>query len=493
MPKRRVKGAAKPYTYWTTYTVKGPDGTSEKRRTQRWKQQVEAGYDGEGRRIRKTFTGKTSREVTAKVREYMRKTVENGGQPYDDRAKFGTYAKAFLEAKSRELTPNSIRIYKTVVNRHLAPLTNEPISSLRHTRMQNFINGLTVGNGKTTKQASESVKALACTVASQIFEMAVSDGIIARNPMRAVKPNTRNRHTAKPQEPELFTVEEMTLMLKHAAEMDIRDGAIWIWRLLTGMRQSEILGARTADLSIWEEVVTVPQTIMRETMKDAIYTDENGNERHIKAKITEPHTEQVPTRIHVGSYQVNWQLQPVSRRHGCPKTENGEWSCGTAPSRCPDAIWNIPDGYAMEPCKGRYCFIPPKSNTGRIVPILPQLAETMLRYQNATRDIPNPHGLIFREEDGSPIVTVEDTSRFKQFMRDSGIDPTHHRGHQTRHSVVTLLRSMGVDDQLVAEIVGHSSIKMVEHYRHADMTERLKAMETLEQKLNLKSIDWNHI
>ncbi|ROT86925.1 phage integrase family protein [Bifidobacterium mongoliense] len=31
---------------------------------------------------------------------------------------------------------------------------------------------------------------------------------------------------------------------------------------------------------------------------------------------------------------------------------------------------------------------------------------------------------------------------------------------------------------------------MVEHYRHADITERLNAMETLDSSLNLAQIEW---
>ena len=70
-------------------------------------------------------------------------------------------------------------------------------------------------------------------------------------------------------------------------------------------------------------------------------------------------------------------------------------------------------------------------------------------------------------------------------------NPESHSGHETRHSVVTLLASMGVDAQLIKEIVGHSSDAMVEHYRHADDSERLKAMETLDESLGLEQIGFN--
>lgn len=76
-------------------------------------------------------------------------------------------------------------------------------------------------------------------------------------------------------------------------------------------------------------------------------------------------------------------------------------------------------------------------------------------------------------------------------MEQSGIDnPSIRYGHETRHSTVTSLSSMGVDMGLIMQIVGHSSIAMVEHYHHADITERLNAMETLDSSLNLSQIEW---
>lgn len=57
MPKSRATGAAKPYKYWTTYTVKDADGGTREKRVQRWKVQLDLGYDSSGRRIRRTITG----------------------------------------------------------------------------------------------------------------------------------------------------------------------------------------------------------------------------------------------------------------------------------------------------------------------------------------------------------------------------------------------------------------------------------------------------
>lgn len=80
------------------------------------------------------------------------------------------------------------------------------------------------------------------------------------------------------------------------------------------------------------------------------------------------------------------------------------------------------------------------------------------------------------------------TENFRQLLENAGVPNAEHRSrHETRHTVVTILMSMGVDYGLVEEIVGHSSRLMVEHYRHAGLKERLSAMETMNKPLQLDS------
>ena len=133
----------------------------------------------------------------------------------------------------------------------------------------------------------------------------------------------------------------------------------------------------------------------------------------------------------------------------------------------------------------------PKSNTGRIVPIVPALAEKLRAHIKESKDQPNDGGLLFHHADGTPILAREDNDDFRRLMALAGISNiAGHSGHETRHSVVSLLASMGVDMQLIQQIVGHSSITMVEHYRHVDLAEELGAMEAMGSALDLGEIGW---
>ena len=134
---------------------------------------------------------------------------------------------------------------------------------------------------------------------------------------------------------------------------------------------------------------------------------------------------------------------------------------------------------------GAWCLSRPKSRTGRLVPIIPALAAVMDRYQAATKSWPNPYNLIFRQPDGGPIDPKQDNKAFAALLEAAGLDPAQHTGHETRHSVITLLAAQGVDFQLIQEIVGHSSPQMVAHYRHAGEAERARAMASIGQPLGL--------
>lgn len=67
---------------------------------------------------------------------------------------------------------------------------------------------------------------------------------------------------------------------------------------------------------------------------------------------------------------------------------------------CPDAEWVIPDGYDMIPLRNSIALSPPKSQRGSVKPIIPVLGTVMHRYLEATRDVPNPYGLLFRTAEG---------------------------------------------------------------------------------------------
>ncbi|MDF7665751.1 tyrosine-type recombinase/integrase [Bifidobacterium sp. ESL0745] len=410
---------------------------------ERWRVRIDIGHYPNGNRKKKTVTAATYRECQAKAEELLNEIKQNGA-PLDSRITLGDYADRWLEQKIHEVDPKTYTGYKTIVKYHLNPYRQTPLSKIVPTTINTILNNLQAydKHGNPKGPASISLKRQTHTCINQIMQAALADRLISVNPVSAVRTPKRKDDTG---ERTAFSVPEMQAMLRVSANMPIEEGTIWWFRLLTGMRQGEILGAT------WDDY------------------DARKNE-----------------------YKVNWKLQEAPRDHGCGLPDaNGRYPCGKGKGGlCPKAVWRVPDGYEMRPLTGAFVLSRPKSKTGRIVPIIPPLAEALKRYRKATRTQPNPYGLIFRQPDGSPISGHVDNNRFDDLMLASCIDPTKHTGHETRHSVVTLLASAGVDFQLIEEIVGHSSIAMVEHYRHADDSERMRAMEKMDNKLGLEQIGW---
>ena len=186
--------------------------------------------------------------------------------------------------------------------------------------------------------------------------------------------------------------------------------------------------------------------------------------------------------LDAGVYRVAWKLEEIPREHGCGG------GCGHArPAACPQARWRIPDGYDGRHLEGRYWLTRPKSNTGRLVPLVPQLVEALRRHLELSAGLPNPHGLIWHKPDGSPIGKADDGDAWRSLLLDAGVisEAKNHAGgttltgHVARHTAITVLAEMGVDFQLIGEIVGHSSEQVTRIYRHARESEKQAAMATL--------------
>lgn len=386
-----------------------------------------------------------------------------------ERARFGSannssitleaYAEQWLERRQRDADPKTFANYRTIVRKHLLPYHRQKMASLTSGACDRIVNGLRITkkvNGKEQRvKASLSLRKQVHTTLNQICKSAVSDRILPTNPMGGVptpkdkdislvdsRKNEANERTA-------FTVDEAKRILKAANDLGVRNAAKEWFRLCTGMRPGEILGASIQDLELGQM---------------------NG--------------------VPYGEYAVNWKLEELKKEHGCGNPDkHGVYPCGyKRGAACPQWRWRIPDGFDMIELTGRWCLTPPKSKRGRKVPIIPALAQTLEAYLEATDDIPNPYGLLFRHDDGTPIEPEEDLENFRQLLENAGVPNAEHRSrHETRHTVVTILMSMGVDYGLVEEIVGHSSRLMVEHYRHAGLKERLSAMETMNKPLQLDS------
>lgn len=271
-------------------------------------------------------------------------------------------------------------------------------------------------------------------VLSSMLEAARKDGICAANVADTVTPPSIGENDRGA----LDT--EVALRVLQAA-LRRPDGVRWWFAILTGMRQGERLGA-TLDSVDWG----------------------------------------------THNFHVQWSLTEVAFRHGC------DGDCGKKrPGACPSRKLKVGAGLVHRPLAGRLCLVRPKSGKVRTFPLVQALEVELQRYLEAD-ERPNPHGLIWRNDDGSPITSEQDQAEWRSVLLDAGVitdaqalppkdrpvgTPPTPTTHFARHTTATVLMELGVDAKVIGEIVGHVDVRTTRGYQHVSTTEARKALEAI--------------
>lgn len=141
----------------------------------------------------------------------------------------------------------------------------------------------------------------------------------------------------------------------------------------------------------------------------------------------------------------------------------------------PEGLKDAPADYDYRPVDGGLYLTRPKSRAGwRIVPLVDPLKSILERHMEQME--PNPWGLLFTRN-GRPISPDQASRDWRTALRAAGIDKNV-RLHDARHTTVDLLLLAGVPEDLITEIVGHSTRLQTREYKSLRNRERLaKAME----------------
>lgn len=437
MPRRRKTGAVYPIKYETRKKL--ADGRIR----------VYTGYHAkiDGRWV----TAKTYKECDRKIREALHEKV-TWGVASNHAVTLGEYADRWYESRKDALDPNTRRGYRSIIDKHLKPYAALKLADVTPSAVRMMIDRMTTYGGR---EAAVNTKKGFHQVLNLIFKAAVADRIIPTNPVNAVRLSLGKDRRVFVRSRGTFTDEQVAAMLYEASK-DLRSGAVEWFRILTGMRQGEVLGAVLADLELF---------------------DTGGG-------------------VYAGYYHVNWQLQPVSRTHGCGTSgEDGRYPCGymaRAANRCTNPVWDVPVGFDFIPTRGSLCLVRPKTGKPRTVPIVPQLGTVLHRYLELVKDEPNPYGLLFHDAEGAPCGPPEDRKRFHDLLVRAGIPDADKRHiHECRRTMVSRLFSEGVDPGKIQRIIGHSSIEMSEYYREVPKEELLEGMEQVGDVLALPAGEWS--
>jgi len=121
---------------------------------------------------------------------------------------------------------------------------------------------------------------------------------------------------------------------------------------------------------------------------------------------------------------------------------------------------------------GLYLTRPKASKSWRIIPLVDPLRTILHRHLDSAAD--NRWGLVFTNAQGRPISPDADSRNWRDALSAAGIDKDV-RLHDARHTTVDLLYAAGVPEDLIQEIVGHSTRTMTQSYKTLRNRERLTA------------------
>lgn len=133
---------------------------------------------------------------------------------------------------------------------------------------------------------------------------------------------------------------------------------------------------------------------------------------------------------------------------------------------------DVPVDYEYRHVKGGLYLTRPKSRSGwRVVPLIDPLKSILEAHMRNAPE--NEWGLIFTRN-GEPYGPDLAGKDWRKVLASAGIEKDV-RLHDGRHTTVDLLYAAGVPDDLIQEIVGHSTRTMTQAYKSLRNRERLTA------------------
>lgn len=381
--------------------------------------------DGTPARNRKVQRFKTRTEADAALRDLREQKRQMGTLPGASPTVSSWFEKWLRVHVVPRKRPRTADTYRTYVNQYIVPAlgASKRLAQVGPEEVRR------IESFVYSKGLSPTTARNAYHYASAGLEAAVREGLLLSNPASRVEPPL-----AGVPDLDVFSLDDAIKLLEHLATHP--DRALWMTYLLTAARRGEIAGL---------EVDRVGDVL-----------------------------------------DLSWQLQRLAYTHGC-LTPCGRKRAGN----CPERRLDIPNDYQVRPVSGGLHLTRPKSRAGwRTVTLVEPLRSVLLAHI-AGMEL-NPWGLLYAGSHGRyGTVTPPDPDRITREwpkLRDEVFGPGRRvRLHDIRHSTVDLLYLAGVPEDLIQEIVGHSTRSMTRAYksrsdsvRHEAAMRRLSGLLTIE-------------
>ena len=147
----------------------------------------------------------------------------------------------------------------------------------------------------------------------------------------------------------------------------------------------------------------------------------------------------------------------------------------------------IPKGFPARHVTGGLYLTPPKSEAGeRVIPLVEPVLPTLDAHRRFAPE--NEWGLIFTRPDGRPIDPNWQSNEFQRLLEASRVTENPVRLHDLRHTTVDLLLMAGVPEDVVVDIVGHSTRMQTRQYKSRRLADRkFEGLEGLASFLQIET------
>lgn len=297
--KKTVMRKGQPYTYWEAQVTVGTD-------------------PGTGKQIRKTYTGKTQKEVTQKM-QAAAVAVQDGDFFEPSKMTVAQWLDLWLEEYSADWKFKTKEKYETVCRVHLKPaLGATKLAKLTTPQIQSFYNKLG-RTGKVTKKKDSKGKEterreplspksirLVHGVLSKALNTAVRVGYLKHNPAELCTTPKLEKKEISP-----LTDEQVKAFVKLCEAEDY--GRIYKLILFTGLREGEALGLTWDCVDFAKGELKINKQLQRQGDRDVLVPLKNSKPRYLTAPafvmqlLKDERVHQLEQRLAAGELWQGWQ------------------------------------------------------------------------------------------------------------------------------------------------------------------------------------------
>ncbi|AZV58385.1 site-specific integrase [Clostridium sp. AWRP] len=220
---------------------------------------VDLGRDSDGKRIRKTFYGKSKKEAEDKLEEY--KNGLNSGLSNDyDKLTVGNVCKLWLFEKIKNtVKPSTFERYEGIYRLYIKPSPLYPIKlkDIKGLDIQRYYNNL-IAIGKSTNVVKNLNKLL-----KSFFNYCIAEGYMIRNYCMGKSITLPEDNSVREEETvndiTIFTLDEQSQFIKAIEHNRLK--ALFLLALGTGLREGELLGLKWSDIDFINSTVSVKRSL----------------------------------------------------------------------------------------------------------------------------------------------------------------------------------------------------------------------------------------